>query len=89
MAPITFTVLKEATVVGIGLIIIVIIVSQLVLWVKPDIKPTLPVECSSWNSNHMMEIIIFLSGFFFHLIFEATNINSWYVDQKIKERQST
>ena len=50
MAPITFTVLKEATVVGIGLIIIVIIVSQLVLWVKPDIKPTLPVECSSFNS---------------------------------------
>lgn len=88
MAPITSNIIVEAITVGIGLLIIVAIMSQVVLFVKPDLKPELPAVCSTWNSNHMREIIIFASGFFFHLACEAADINRWYVDKKIAERQS-
>tara|TARA_Y100000590_G_C15328660_1_gene866805 strand:+ start:476 stop:724 length:249 start_codon:yes stop_codon:yes gene_type:complete len=34
--------------------------------------------CKDWNKNHIMEIALFLTGFFSHLICEFSGINKWY-----------
>lgn len=43
-------------------------------------KPLLPDVCQSWNQFYVMEINLFLAGFFFHIILEYLGVNKWYVD---------
>ena len=47
-------------------------------------KPSLPEICSTWNENYIMEVNLFLAGFLFHIVFEYTGINKWYVDNYYK-----
>ena len=38
----------------------------------------LPSVCKKWNKNHVMEISLFITGFFTHLLFELLGLNKWY-----------
>jgi hypothetical protein len=38
----------------------------------------LPSVCKKWNKNHIMEISLFITGFFTHLLFELLGLNGWY-----------
>lgn len=43
-------------------------------------KPMLPDVCKDWNRFYVMEINLLLAGLLFHLVFEYTGINKYYVD---------
>ena len=38
----------------------------------------LPAVCKKWNKYHAMEISLFLTGFFVHIICEYVGLNRWY-----------
>ena len=59
----------EATVVGIGLIIVGSLIAYAVRNFYP--KPVLPKSCASYNKYYVMEFTLFLTGFVFHLMCEA------------------
>lgn len=63
-------VLIEAVVVGAGLILFYEVVKMIIRLVKLD----------SLNSVLLGYIQLFLAGVLFHLVFEYTNVNAWYVD---------
>jgi uncharacterized membrane protein YdjX (TVP38/TMEM64 family) len=69
--------LIEASVVGICLIIVGSIIAFLVRRWYP--KPLLPKSCASYNKYYVMEFTLFLTGFLFHLICEASGVNKWYL----------
>ena len=73
-----FTVLKEAFVVGIA----VVIIGTLVSWALGSfMKVDLPPVCKDWNQNYIMEFSLFLTGVFAHLGFEyfpTGNLNEAY-----------
>ena len=72
-------VIVEAIVVGLLLIpmtYIAGIIARLIVQ-----KPSLPDVCSKWNENYIMEVNLFLAGFFFHIICEVIGVNRWYVKQ--------
>ncbi len=71
-------VLTEGVVVGILLIIFVYISSAFLHLIEYPV-PKLMKECSTWNETHIMEVTVFLSGFLFHVVCEATGINAAYV----------
>ena len=65
----------EAVIVG----IVTVIVGTLVAFILGSFFSTnLPKICKSWNKNHVMEISLFFTGFFIHIICEFTGINGWY-----------
>ena len=67
----------EAIVVGIVIVVIGSLISYLMrLYYVSD----LPDVCKNWNKNYAMEICLFLTGFFGHLIFEYSNVNKWYCE---------
>lgn len=77
--PKTFTkVLSEGIVVGLLLIPFTYITG----WVFSFLlkKPMLPDVCKNWNKYRVMEINLLLAGILFHLVFEYTGLNKWYVD---------
>lgn len=78
MEPVTWTLVGEAAVVGLVLIVLTYVVSIPLSFMKPS----LPEVCASWNSGHIMELTLFLAGFLFHFLFEITGINRWYVEKK-------
>ena len=41
-------------------------------------KSDLPKVCKDWNKFYIMEISLFLTGFFIHILCEAVGINRWY-----------
>ena len=55
----------EATIVGIGLIIVGTLIAYAVRNFYP--KPVLPKSCASYNKYYVMEFTLFLTGFVFHL----------------------
>jgi hypothetical protein len=63
-------ILIEAVVVGVGLILFHEVVKLIVRLVKLD----------KLNSVILGYIQLFLAGVLFHLVFEYTNVNAWYVD---------
>ena len=67
--------LVEASIVGIAT---VIIGSVLGFIVGKYFSSKLPKICKTWNKNHLMEIILFLTGFLLHIIFEYMRLNKWY-----------
>ena len=67
--------LIEAVVVG----IVTVIVGTLVAFILGKLFSTnLPKICKSWNKNHVMELSLFFTGFFIHIICEFSGINKWY-----------
>lgn len=78
MSKSVLTILIEAVVVGLALIPIVYLSGTVAS--KVASKPSLPEICSKWNENYIMEVNIFLAGFFFHVIAQYTGLNKWYVD---------
>lgn len=68
-------VLIEASVVGFILVLIGTCVSYLIS-LQFSIK--LPSVCKNWNKNMVMEIALFLTGFFTHILFEISGANQWY-----------
>ena len=67
-------VLLEAIFVGISVALGGLLVTAL----TKKTNKRLPVECRDWNKYHIMEVTLFLIGFFLHLSFEFLGINSWY-----------
>ena len=68
-------ILKEAVVVGIATIAVGTIVGFIV---GKYFSVDLPEECKKWYKNHVMEICLFFTGFFLHILCEYTGINKWY-----------
>lgn len=65
----------EGCVVGIVLVIIGIIVTNLFKFIHNN---NLPDVCKNWNKNYIMEINLFLIGYIAHMVFELTGVNKWY-----------
>ena len=70
--------LIEAFVVGIMVVIVGLIVHFLIKKAKPDL---IDKSCENWNKNHIMEICLFLTGAFTHVLSEFSGLNQWYVKQ--------
>jgi len=68
-------VLGEAVLIGIVLVIVGNVVGFLV---GRSISVPLPKVCKGWNKNYVMEISLFLTGFFTHYMFELTGLNKYY-----------
>ena len=71
------TLLIEALVVGIVTVIVGSIVGFLVASLYP-FKVELPKQCKNYNKYFIMEICLFFTGFFAHLLFELVGGNKWY-----------
>lgn len=69
------TLLQEAIVVGVCIVIIGSIVSYSIKLLSPN---KLPDVCKDWNKFYIMEICLFLTGFIAHFIFEYVGANKWY-----------
>jgi hypothetical protein len=70
--------LIEAFVVGIMVVVIGLIVHFLLKKAKPDL---IDERCKDWNKNHIMEICLFLTGAFTHIVSEFGGLNQWYVNK--------
>ena len=67
--------LVEAIFVG----VLVVIVGTVVGYVVGRFASVdLPAACKKWNKYHAMEISLFLTGFFVHIICEYVGLNRWY-----------
>jgi hypothetical protein len=67
----------EAIVVG----LVVLLMGNLVGWSLNTLniaKVPLPPVCDSWNDLYVKELMLFLTGFLSHLVFEAMGANKWY-----------
>lgn len=65
----------EAVLVGIA----IVVVGTLISWIFGSLfKIDLPPVCKDWNKNYAMEITLFLTGFFAHLLFELFGFNALY-----------
>lgn len=71
----TLHLLKEAVVVGIMTIIIGSVVGYMLGKLN---KVELHEMCKQWNKNHIMEISLFFTGFFIHVLCEYSGLNKWY-----------
>jgi len=67
--------LIEAFFVG---ILTVIVGNIMGAFVGSLMKVDLPEICKDWNRYYTMEISLFLTGFFIHIICELSGINKWY-----------
>lgn len=71
--------LIEAIIVGIVILGVGAIVSLIISLI---FKTNLPKICKTWNKHYVMEISLFLTGFFAHLFFELVGLNAYYVKSK-------
>ena len=64
---------------GIAVGIVVVVVGYFVSLIVGKIMAVdMPKVCRQWNKNHIMEICLFFTGFFTHIIFELLGLNNWY-----------
>ena len=70
----------EAFIVGISTVIMGIIVTYVMRAVSPSSQ--VPTVCKDWNKNHVMEMSLFLTGFFLHIAYEYTGANQWYCESR-------
>lgn len=66
--------LIEAVFVGMSLVIAGLVVTL----ITKRTNKKLPSTCRDWNKNYIMEITLFLIGFFLHIGFELSGVNTWY-----------
>lgn len=67
--------LIEAIIIGISIVILGTFFSYIA---GKFFSVELPPVCKDWNKNYVMEIGLFLTGFFAHVIFELIGLNKWY-----------
>ena len=71
--------MQQLLVEAIFVAILTVIVGSLVGYVLgKSFSTNLPKICKSWNKNHIMEVSLFLTGFFIHLLCELTGVNKFY-----------
>lgn len=75
--------LVESIIVGFVIVIMCIIIT---LPIRHFLKVDLPPVCSEWNKNHIMEISLFLTGFFTHILFEYIGANKQYCENYVKNK---
>ena len=68
--------LIEAAVVG----IITVVVGYIVIWILSNFNKDAKDINKEWNKNHIMELVLFLTGICIHLLCEVSGINSWYCE---------
>ena len=68
--------LIEAVVVG----IITVVVGYIVIWILSNFNKDAKDINKEWNKNHIMELVLFLTGICIHLLCEVSGINSWYCE---------
>ena len=68
--------LIEAVIVG----IITVVVGYIVTWIVSNFNKDAKDINKEWNKNHIMEIVLFLTGICVHLLCEVSGINSWYCE---------
>ena len=71
--------LVEAAVVGLLVVIIGNLVGFVVATTSMYPKVKLPEICSTYNNYFIMEFTLFLTGFFSHLFFEFVGANAYYI----------
>ena len=82
------TLFAEAVVVGFVLVIVGLMVGALLhLTIPSAIDPQHQAFCEGWNKYHVMELSLFLTGVFAHLLFEATGVNKWYCSHGVACRK--
>lgn len=59
-------------------VLTVIIGNIIALLVSVFLGADIPSVCKEWNKYYAMEVSLFLTGFFVHLVCEYTGINRWY-----------
>lgn len=59
-------------------VLTVIIGNIIALLVSALLGADIPSVCKEWNKYYAMEVSLFLTGFFVHLVCEYTGINRWY-----------
>ena len=72
------TLITEAAMVGIIVVIMGVIVYMIMCKLKPELVPK---ECADWNKNHCMEMCLFATGALTHIVCEFSGINQKYVDK--------
>ena len=68
--------LIEAVIVG----IITVVVGYIVTWIVSNFNKDAKDINKEWNKNHIMELVLFLTGICIHLLCEVSGINSWYCE---------
>ena len=68
--------LVEAGIVG----IITVVVGYIVIWILSNFNKDAKDINKEWNKNHIMELVLFLTGICIHLLCEVSGINSWYCE---------
>jgi hypothetical protein len=64
---------------GVAVGIVVLVVGYIVGFVLGRLMSVdLPKACREWNKNYIMELSLFFTGFFTHIIFELLGFNNWY-----------
>lgn len=69
------SVLIEAVILGIMLVVVGTVVGYVV---GRLFSVKLEEVCKKWNKNHVMELSLFFTGFFVHILCELLGINKWY-----------
>ena len=69
-----YTLIFEACFVGFVLVLMGILITKIFQISNNNLSDV----CQNWNQNHIMEINLFLIGFFAHILFDLTGINKWY-----------
>ena len=68
--------LIEAVIVG----IITVVVGYIVTWIVSNFNKDAKDINKEWNKNHIMELVLFLTGVCIHLLCEVSGINSCYCE---------
>lgn len=69
-------VLIEAIVVGISTVIMGTIVGFVVGQIVQQSGNN--IDSKDWNKYYVMEIALFFTGFFLHIVYEILGLNAWY-----------
>ena len=76
------TVIIESIIIGIVTMILGKIISNILLGInKVDKNKKLPV----WNEPRVIEISLFFTGVFIHLVCEYVGLNKWYCDKETRK----
>jgi hypothetical protein len=70
--------LLEAFAVGVSTVIMGTIVGFIVSKAVPSNGSTTAKGSNDWNKYYVMELSLFFTGFFLHVVYEILGLNNWY-----------